>query len=168
MLSFSQYQNEPTIISHREVIGDGVCLLHDANARMVCTIERSTAQDAFGEAQPTLRIAGANRRSDEWFGLEIDLTAETDLIALKLRAYPALRLFPRLHFDLGPEVRHLDLPDIAACDVFASIYFQDKQWRSHIGWPEGAARPRLMLLVPSTPWFIFELMSIERRMSDDA
>ena len=150
------------------MIGEGVRLLHDADARMVCTISRGTSQDAFGKPADTLKIAGANRRSEEWFGIEIDLTDETDELSITLRVYPAIRLFPRLHFDLGTETRHVDLPDVAASDSFAARHLQARQWRSQNTWPDGAARPRMTLLVPSTPWFILELMSIERRASDDA
>ncbi len=150
------------------MIGDGVRLLHDPSARMVCMIQRSGADDAYGDAQDTFRIVGANRHAEEWFGIEIDLNQETDLLDLSLRVYPALRLFPRLHFDLGTHTRHLDLSDIAVCDGFAGIQFRAEQWRTRAEWPVGAKRPRVTLLVPSTPWFILELMSIERRASDDA
>ena len=135
---------------------------------MVCTVARASAPDAYGTPVETLKIAGANRRDEEWFGVEVDLTEDTEELSMTLRIYPAIRLFPRIHFDLGAETRHVDLPDVAASDSFATRHFQAMQWQSHIAWPRGARRPRMTLLVPSTPWFILEMMSIERRVSGDA
>lgn len=168
MITFSQYSDDPTVISHSESIGDGVRLLHGPDARMVCTVARSDAETPFGTRQDTLRIAGANRKPEEWFGIEIDLTPETIELAIALRVYPAIRLFPRVHFNLEKDVRHVDLPDVAASDSFATRFFPAHQWRAHPEWPSKATQPRMLLLVPSTPWFILELMEIERRLPDDA
>ena len=168
MLNFAQYSNEPTVISHVEHIGEGARLLHDPKAELVCTVARSEFRDHFKKNKPSLKISGANRKSEEWFGIEIDLTRETTELSLELRLFPALRLFPRIHFNLGDEVRHVDLPDVAACDSFATRFFRAKQWRSHPEWPAKATSPRMLLLVPSTPWFILELAGLERRAVDDA
>lgn len=168
MLDFSLYERDPTVISHLERIGEGVRLLFDADAKMVCTVARSQIVNHFDEPQDCLRISGANRKADEWFGIEIDMTPETVELALTLRVFPAIRLFPRVHFDLENDVRHVDLPDVAASDSFATRFFNARQWRSHSEWPSTAIRPRMLLLVPSTPWFILEMTEIERKAVDDA
>lgn len=168
MLDFSLYEATPTVISHVERIGDGVRLLFDAEAKMVCTVARAEVTNHFNQQQECLRISGANRKPDEWFGIEVDMTRETVELALSLRVYPAIRLFPRVHFNIGEEVRHVDLPDVAASDSFATRFFNAHQWHSHREWPSSATRPRMLLLVPSTPWFILEITDIERKAVDDA
>lgn len=168
MLNFLLYDATPTVISHREAIGDGVRLLFDPNAKMVCTVARTSVTNHFNEAQDCLRISGANRKAEEWFGIEIDMTPDTIELALTLRVFPAIRLFPRVHLNIGEEVRYVDLPDVAASDSFATRFFSAQQWRSLSDWPSTATRPRMLLLVPSTPWFILELTGIERKAVDDA
>ena len=168
MLNYTQYSEDPTIISHVERIGEGVRLLHDPNAAMVCTVARSDCQDFFGNNKPSLKISGANRKSEEWFGLEIDLTLDTAEISLDLRVFPAVRLYPRMYFDLDDEVRYFDLPDVSASDSFATRVFHARQWRSHPEWSVKAKSPRILLLVPSTPWFILESAELKCRALDDA
>ncbi len=168
LLYFSQYSQEPTLISHVERIGEGIRLLYDPAAELVCTVARSEVADHFGAVNSSLKISGANRKPEEWFGIEIDLTPETTELAVALRVFPALRLFPRIHFNLGNDVRHVDLADVAASDSFSTRYFRSKQWRSLSEWPAKATSARMLLLIPSTPWFILELAGIERRAVDDA
>lgn len=162
MLHFEEFGGEPEPLAPGALIGRGVRLVFDPDAAMALSIRRAARTRPFGPTQPTLVVSGQNRAPEDWLGLEIDLPSPSADLSLTLRNYPANRLFPRLHYDFGNEVRHLDLADVAASDSFATRLFASASWAAAPG-ITAAMGLRLTVLIPSSPWFAMEIAGIETR-----
>ena len=67
-----------------------------------------------------------------------------------------------LHYDHAGGTGHVDLPDVAASDAFATRSFDARNWLDAHGIATASAL-RLTILVPSTPWFAMEIQSIALR-----
>lgn len=159
MFHFDRFGPDPVALSRETVVASEARLVFDPNAEMDLTVRRSERTPSNGAAIPTLVICGKNRAPDDWLGLEIDLPGPAHDVEMTARNYPAHRLFPRLHFDTPQGTRHLDLPDVAASDQFATRVFSAGSW---LGTPalDQARKLRLTVLIPSTPWFAMEIQPI--------
>lgn len=162
MLQFDHFGPEPVPVRPGAALGPDVRLVFDAGAAMVLTVRRAERQMVGGRMVPTLVLRGDNRAADDWLGLEIDLPHQAHDVELTARNYPVHRLFPRLHYDHGGGTGHVDLPDVAASDAFATRLFPAVWWTGNAA-VTAASAWRLTVLIPSTSWFAMEIQGIAVR-----
>ncbi|MEM1300921.1 MAG: hypothetical protein AAGH68_16755 [Pseudomonadota bacterium] len=160
MLDFNQFGTDAVPVLPGAVIGDGVRVVFDPDASMLLTARRAERDLPGRRTTPTLVLRGENRAPDDWLGVEIDLPSPAHDVALTARNYPVHRLFPRLHYDHPGGTGHVDLPDVAASDTFATRIFDARTW-SDAHRIASARALRLTVLIPSTPWFAMEIESIK-------
>ena len=120
MLDFMQFGTDAVPLLPGAVIGDGVRVVFDPDASMVITVRRAERHQPAGRTMPTLVLRGEERAPEDWLGVEIDLPGPAYDVELTARNYPVHRLFPRLHYDHAGGTGHVDLPDVAASDAFAT------------------------------------------------
>lgn len=155
MLDFDAFPESARAVGPHTTVGHGVSLVWDPSAAMRVTVRRG---QPMGRDAPSLIVRGENRAEDDWFAVELDLPVAARHVSLTARNYPAHRLFPRMHYDVAGETRHMDLADVAAPDGFDTRHFEAAAWAEALTPLPDALR--LTFLIPSTPWFAMEIAGL--------
>ena len=139
-----------TVVPPYQDIGDGVVLAYDKAA-----FESGTVAQVRSDHGHSV-IIDCQGFQDQWFGLEITLGDEFEEVQMRLRTYPATHFYPRVYYGGGQQ-------DLTKVEVSTDAFDLRFTWE-HLqaaGVPENAKNIKLALLVPSSEWFVLELLKLE-------
>lgn len=160
LIDLTPFGPQPEVIPPYASVGPRVRLCYSKKATQqwaVATARVAQGFDALGKPEEYLVVDGSNFAAaggDGWFGVELTLPPELPLLDLRLRVYPAERLYPRLYFDGGETY----LPEVLAHEQFFHLKYARADLIRNYGLPKDVGDLRITLFVPQSNWFVLGLM----------